>query len=140
MHEGLCVVRTCCGLGKSAIRSTTPMITMFESSFETITVGTDMETGPNHEPTMYSTEARPIRARLAASSTRCVHLRYGRPSFDLYSGKARHMVEVTSSRPPSAERPMHAGSDGSKERRSPPPLSVRLPTMDCERAVTSVGV
>ena len=43
---------------------------------DTITVGTEMETGPNHDPTTYSTEATPISARLTASSARCVHLPY----------------------------------------------------------------
>merc|ERR1740139_1036555 len=104
------------------------MMTRLESSFETITVGTEMETGPNHEPTTYSTEATPISARLTSSSARCVHLPYGRPSFALYSGKARHIVEVTSSSPPSAERPMQVGSDGSKAGRGEPPLSVALTT------------
>ena len=41
---------------------------------------------------------------------------------------SRHIVDVTSRRPPSAERPMHAGSDGSKDNRPPPPLSVALAT------------
>ena len=114
-------VPTCWSLEKEVIRSTRPISTMLNSSFDTITTGTESETGPNHEPTMYATEATPISTRLSTIMMRSRHFEgCHAPIFVLNSGNASTIVEDTSRKPPNADSPMQSGVDGWKP--EPPPV------------------